>query len=264
MDMDSTGNLLVGYYDTNKAKVTRNDNTDGTWNTTSGYPMELSGSSEDSINHYVKVVAMTSGKWLGMYCGVTGGHVYGRYWNGSTLASREQCTDVIASATSRFSACAYGDKVLLTWNGQPGNFSIYRRERSSGSWGTTTAIETMGSGDYNKLPACSVNKSNGDLYIFWQGYPTSQHLYYQKYTASTSTWESVTDAVTETTLANLYQIVPIQRAMNSCMLVFYLTGTTPFTIDNYYIASTTSEGGTPAVVHGGPSGGVASGAIMMI
>jgi hypothetical protein len=186
--------------------------------------------------------------------------VHGKLWDGSSLSAREQCSDVIASATSRWDARAVGDVVFLAWNGQPGNFSLYRRVRSAaGTWGTTATMATMGGSDYDKVPAMSVNKDTGDVFVAWQGYPTSTHVYYQKYTALTSSWGSTVDAATETALPNTYQIVGLNRAMSDSVLFFYLSGSSPYALDNIRIESLTASAGGV-----GPSGGVACGGIMII
>lgn len=259
VDITDTGNLLIGYYDTNKAKVSRNSNTDGTWSTTSGYPMELSGSGEDSISHYVKVLDLGGGTWLGLYCGVTGGHIYGRYWNGSNLAAREQCTDVIASAQPRWDARAVGSTVYLAWNGQPSMFNLYRRVRSSGSWGTTVTMVTMGGSDYDKIPAVSVNKDTGDVFVAWQGFSDALHIYYQKYAAATSSWGSIIDAASRSALPNKYSTCGLNRAQSDSVLFFFLSGSSPYALDNIRIESLTASAGGA-----GPSGGVAVGGIMII
>lgn len=259
MDIMEDGSILIGYYDTNKAKVTRLTNTNGSWSVASGYPMTVSDSGEDSVNHYVKVLALTGSKWYVLYCGVTGGHIYGKLWNGSSLSSREQCTDVIASATPRWDARAVGDNVFLAWNGQLSMFNLYRRVRSSGTWGTTATMATMGGSDYDKVPAVSVNKDTGDVFVAWQGYSNAVHVYYQKYTALTSSWGSTVDAVTESALPNKYQIVGLNRAQNDSVLFFYLSGSSPYTLDNIHIESLTASAGGV-----GPSGGVAYGGIMII
>lgn len=194
-----------------------------------------------------------------MYCGVTAGHIYARYWNGSSLAAREQCTDVIASAQPRWDARAYGSTVYLAWNGQPSMFNLYRRVRTAGSWGTTAIIATMGGSDYDVVPAVCVNKDLGDVYIAWQGYSSATHVYYVKYTALTSSWGSIVDAVTETALPNKYQLVGLNRAQNNSVIFHYLSGSSPYTLDNIRIESLTASAGGV-----GPSGGVACGGIMII
>jgi len=249
IDITDEGYVLVAYYADNGAYVSKNANKDGTWSTASGYPKRLDDA--DSVNHMVKVLDMGSGNWYGMYCGVTGGHIYGRYWNGSTLATKEQCTDVITSAVHRWDARAVGSTIFLAWNGQSGNFYLYRRVRSGGSWGTTATIWTGGGSDYDKVPAVSVNKDLGDVYVAWQNYPSSAHVYYQKYTGATSSWGSTVDAVTESALPNPYQIVGISRAMNNSLVFAYLSGSSPYTLDILRFESlTSSSGGT------GPSGGM--------
>ncbi|NLT36761.1 MAG: hypothetical protein GXX95_01185 [Methanomassiliicoccus sp.] len=248
MDIDPDGAILIGYYADNKARVTKLTYDGSSWSVAFGYPMTVSDSGEDSVNMYVKVLALTSGKWMCLYCGVTGGHIYEKIWNGSALGSRVQASSIICSATPRWDARAYGDKVVLAWNAQDILFNIYRREFDGSSWGT--AVEIEHNCDYDDVPAVSVNKDSGDFFIAWQDFPTTSHVYYQKYTALTDTWGSVVDAATESSLPNNYQMMGINQAVNDSVLFFYQIGSTPYAIDNIRIESLTASAGGA-----GPSGG---------
>lgn len=257
IDMMDDGSILIGYYDTNKAKVTRLVNTNGSWSVVSGYPMTVSDSGEDSVNHMVKVLALSGEKWMVLYCGVTGGHIYSKVWNGSSLGARVQASSIICSATQRFDARAFGDRVVLAWNAQDNLFNIYRREFDGSAWGT--AVEIQDNCGYDDVPAVSVNKDTGDLFIAWQSFPSSTHVYSVKYTALTSSWGSVVDAATESSLPNNYQTVGLDRAQNDSVLFFYLSGGSPYTLDNIRIESLTASAGGV-----GPGGGIACGGILII
>ncbi|MBI0582454.1 MAG: hypothetical protein JET69_05500, partial [Methanomassiliicoccales archaeon] len=258
IDLMDDGSILIGYYDTNKAKVTRLVNTNGSWSVVSGYPMTVSDSDQDSINTMVKAVALTGNKWMALYCTVTGGHIFSKVWNGSSLSSRVQASSIICSATQRFDARAFGDVVHLAWNAQDILFNIYRRTWDGSSWGT--AVELQDNCGYDDVPAVSVNKDTGDAFIAWQSFPSSTHVYYVKFTALTSSWGSVVDAVTESSLPNNYQIVGLNRAQNDSVLFFYLSGSSPFQLDNIRIESLTASGGGGV----GPSGGIACGGLLII
>jgi hypothetical protein len=76
-------------------------------------------------------------------------------------------------------------------------------------------------------PVISINPSTNDLYVFWAGYPTASHIYYRKYTTSTSTWETAVDWIDESAeaLTANDRLTCFYQAYSSKIGLLYMTKT---------------------------------------
>ncbi len=89
------------------------------------------------------------------------------------------------------SAVPLGGKIYLTYlqTDTSGLYSIIYKSYSGTSWSSPTIVESGIT--YPVHPVISINNATKDLYIFWPGYPQLNHVYYDFYNASSSTWSPV-------------------------------------------------------------------------
>jgi hypothetical protein len=123
------------------------------------------------------------------------------------------------------SAVAQGDDVHLAFLKSSGYDIIYvKYTYSTNSFGTETTL--VAGATSTSGPVISINPSTNDLYVFWAGYPTSNHIYYRKYTASTATWETTVDWIAETeTLTGNDRLTCFYQAFGNYIGLAYMTKT---------------------------------------
>jgi len=201
VSVDSNGYVWIGYLDydglTNYYPyVIRSGNNDGTWGTTpSGFPYQLSTTS--SNYWHASVIPLTSGKMLVVYA-YGGSTVYVRSWNGSAWNTEVATTSTIENSISgSFSVVAQGDDAHLVFLKNSGYDILYTKYTyASNSLEAETTLQA--GAPIGTSPLISINSTTNDLYVFWAGSPTANHIYYKKYTASTGTWENPVDWIAET------------------------------------------------------------------
>jgi hypothetical protein len=226
---DSNGYVWIGYQDSYSSiypYVIKSGNNDGTWGTTpSGFPYLLSTTDSD---WYVSVIPLTAGKMAVVFSS-SPDVVYVKAWTGSSWLS----TVSISTQTYHYhSAAAVGDVVHIVFTKFPSPYDIcyVKYSYSSNSFSAITTIQASGTNP----PVIGVDAS-GDLYVFWAGYPTANHIYYRKYTASTNTWESVVDWVAETSLTNNL-LTCFYQVYGSRIGVLYLVGSSsPYSVKFAYL-----------------------------
>jgi hypothetical protein len=224
VSVDSNGYVWIGYreYDgTNYYPyVIKSGNNDGTWGTTpSGFPYKFSTFSSSSW--YVSIIPLTSGKMLAVYV-YNSATVIVKCWSGSAWGTEVATTSAIYYSRS-YSAVAQGDDVHLVFLKSTGYDILYTKYAySSNSFGTETTLQTVAVS--SPAPVISINPLTNDLYVFWAGYPTGNHIYYKKYTASSGTWENTVDWIAETeTLTDNNRLTCFYQAYGSKIGLLYMT-----------------------------------------
>jgi hypothetical protein len=204
VSVDSNGYVWIGYMDIDSGNyahpyVIKSGNKDGTWGTTpTGFPYLLSSTSWTMAT--VSVIPLTSGKMLALYIVTSGSAPYGgiraRRWDGSAWGT-EVTTTSAAYKMAYYSAVAQGDDVHLVFLKNTGYDIIYTKySYASNSFSAETTLQVGATS--SSAPVISINPSTNDLCVFWAGYPTSNHIYYRKYTVSTGQWETAVDWIAET------------------------------------------------------------------
>jgi hypothetical protein len=184
--VDSNGYPWIGYLTQNSSLsesrlyITKSDTKNGTWTTTSGFPLLL------SLNTYayVSVLPLTNLKVYVIY--VTDGQtVKGRLWNGSAWETEETVsTSTIARAL--FCAISHGDSIHLAFT-KSSTFDLIHIKYTYGTgWGSEATIQAS-TQDYTS-PALCRDILTGDIFCFWIGSPTANHIYYKKY--SNNLWDA--------------------------------------------------------------------------
>jgi len=86
-----------------------------------------------------------------------------------------------------------------------------KRTGSSSTWSAETIIQSAVT--TTSAPALELDQT-GDLYVFWIGSPTANHIYYKKYDAAARTWDAnPTDWITAAAVKS-----------NDRIMGFYLAG----------------------------------------
>lgn len=174
--------------------MTRNGNKaadSDAWSTASGYPKQCS--STDASGLYPNVVALAGGKWYCAWATASGGTIYGRLWDGSSLSSIETISDTAPADAFGFSLNAWGDEVICAWEGQSTYYYTKVRRRMSGSWISTVNVGGgSGIGADNVMPSVTVNQDSGDIFV-WFKHTTNYHLYYAKYDRNLGAWDAAVD-----------------------------------------------------------------------
>jgi hypothetical protein len=188
---------LTAPVDTYYPYVTESNNNNGTWSTASGFPYQLSGTSNSSWA--VSPIPLTSGKMLAIYA-YNGTTVKAQKYDGSSWGSEANTTSAIGN-NYYFSAAAQGDNVHLVFLKTSTYDIIYTDYTySSNSFGTETTVQS--SATSTTAPVLSIDTATNDLYCFWAGSPTANHIYYKKYNATTATWDTnPTDWINESSPA---------------------------------------------------------------
>jgi hypothetical protein len=206
--------------------VTKSSRNDGIWATASGFPYQPSSTS----NFWgVSITPLTAGKMYMVYAllGVAG---CGRLWNGTAWGSEEAISSSAFRSGYYFSAVAYGDDVHLAFL-KSGTYNIIYRKRTYGvGWGTEATVQSATTS--TSAPVLSVNSANGNIYCFWAGSPTANHIYYKRCIGGT--WDTTpADWINESLqiLTDNDRLTCFYQVQNNTIGLAYVTKTTaPYNI----------------------------------
>ena len=239
--VDSNGYPWIGYRlysgTTYYPYVTKSFTNDGTWSTASGFPKQLSLTS--SSDWSVGVVPLTSGKMYVIYT-YSNNYVHGRLWTGSSWESEETISTHVVYAGPYFSVVANGDDVhyvYMWYGGAPAKYKgVYRKRTYGSGWGSETELF---SSSILVVPVLSIDLSTGNLYSFWQSYPSLHHIYYKK--CVSGTWDaSPVDWIDETSEqfpAPYSKVTSFYKNYGGYIGVTYTTKTTsPYNVKFAYLS----------------------------
>jgi hypothetical protein len=165
--------IIYNYYDgTNRfCYVTKNNNTDGTWTTASGYPLGL----KTDVNWDARnsIVPLTGGKMYGTSV-VSSAIPYGFLYDGSSWSGQEQISATVVGASQgpNVSLISVGDDVFFL-SPETGT-SLYKRTYGTGWGGAETVLASARGCCLTSDPGA------GTLYIVYQATPTATSLYFRK------------------------------------------------------------------------------------
>jgi len=186
---DSTGHAWVTWAETGlKPYASKNDNTDGTWSDATNFPHEISS----STRQYTAPIPLLDGKVyvVTIYHSAPNKGLYGYLYDASW--GSEETIDTGEPGTGKtWSAVAIGDVVHFAYrdtDGSPDDV-IHCIRSTAGAWSQATVF----SADDDIYP--QLTNVGGVLYMFWDSYPATNHVYFRKYDG---TWDSTdTDQWTE-------------------------------------------------------------------
>ena len=231
--------------------VVKSSLNNGTWSTASGFPYRLS--TIGSSGWCTSVVPLTSGKMLAIYA-YSYTTVKARAWTGTAWGTEVATTSSIRYG-HYYSAVAQGDDVHLAFLKDAGYDILYvKYSYASNSFGTETTLQAGATS--SSAPVLSINVATNDLYVFWAGYPTANHVYYRKYTASTGTWETAVDWIDETAeaLTGNEKLTCFYQAGGSVIGLLYMTKTaSPYNVKFAFLwrnrAPAVGDVKAPAIVY---------------
>jgi len=242
VSVDTNGYVWIGYCDyTGSAYVPyviKSSTTDGTWTTASGFPYQLSTSSD---YWRVSPIPITNGKMVVIYAGqyIT---VRARRWDGSSWGAERQTASAIYFELY-YSAVAQGDDVHLVFLKDVTYDIVYvKYSYASDSFGSEKTI-IAGATDYSS-PVLSLT-NNGVLYCFWAtkttGTPsgaTANHIYYQTSSDGGSTWSNPVDWIDESSevLSSANRLTCFYKQYGDYIGLLYMTKTSsPYNMKFAYI-----------------------------
>lgn len=152
--------------------VTKSSTNNGTWTTTSGYPLKLNNAS----GYWTPIVIpLTNNKMYIVYNNGSG--IFGKLYNGVSWGTQETITLDSTSDVWPISAVAEGDNVHLVYLQQTTfNIKYIKRTYSSSSWGNNTIVQ-YSTTDLS-CPVLTINSST--LFVFWAGSPNANHIYFKE------------------------------------------------------------------------------------
>jgi PKD repeat protein len=190
--LDSYGNVLVAVNEASQPKVYKNANTNGTWATASGYPMNLG--STTASTWWPQVVPLASGKWYAIGVQANGSKAQGFYYDGSSVNTEANISAQNAYGANQWSARSYNGEVHFAYSG---NTHVYYRKRASNGTWDASEESIWDAAEAHCSPAVSIDETNGDVYLFWAGYaaPNANKIFYKQ--KDGATWQATQTETTE-------------------------------------------------------------------
>jgi hypothetical protein len=191
-------------------------------------------------------VPLTGGKMLVIY-GCGGTREWSQYWDGSSWSS-EVSTGANTAGVYLVSATAIGDTVHLVYC-ETTTYDIEHRKWDPVNGWQAVATIISGTGGA-RTPVITADPDKNELYCFWTGYPTANHVYYAKYSAGA--WSPPTDWLDESTEALTSNYVPTSffQVYESTVGLLYETKTTsPYNVKFAFVTI-----GVPRYIGDGLSG----------
>ena len=184
-------------------KVYRNENRDGTWATSGGFPETLHTS--DSTGWHVDVVPLTGDKIVALYAR-SGTALYAKRWTGDpggSWGAQKSWSIAIGTQNYEFDAVGIEDNAYIVAAEQDaGSFDFYFNiyEYNTNSYiGELMLYENAAA---NSCMHIAKNPDN-DVYVFWANEPGSKKIYYTKRDYLLGTWGEQTQILDETPLDGL-------------------------------------------------------------
>ena len=238
VSVDSSGYVWIGYRDTtgilHYSYIIKSGNNDGTWGTTpAGFPHLLSAVVQSSWR--VFPVPLTANKMLVIYAR-NAAPVNAKRWDGSSWGTERTTTSSIRYGDS-YSAVAEADDVHLVFLKEATYDIIYAKYTyTDDAWGTEVTVQAGTTS--SSAPVLSRNTANNNLYCFWVGSPTANHVYYKKCVAGT--WDAdPTDWIDESTdlLTGNNKLTCFYQDYGNYISLVYMTKTSvPYNVRHEYLS----------------------------
>jgi len=209
--VDSQGYPYIGFgLGTSYPYLTKSSFNDGTWSTASGFPKQLSTTSDSQRLNVVTVLPLNSSKIYAVYTNANLSTLRGRLWNGTDLLAEKEISSFSLNSPHAYSAIAKEDNVHLVFL----NKTTYQILYVNGTYNSTWQNYTFGQpkvvvqGNSTSFPILS--SSDAYLYAFWAGTPQINHIYYKRYSngkwdSSSTDWKTETALTSNDTLSGFYE-----------------------------------------------------------
>jgi hypothetical protein len=202
--------------------VTKSNTNDGTWTTQSGFPYQLS----IYANGAGPLVPLTNQRVYALYQKAANAQVYGQLWTGSWGSEETVSTSNCINSDEAFyiSAVNEGDHVHLVFLKVSTYNIIYLKRTYGTGWGSEVIVRSATTATTGMNLA--IDTATNNLFCFWAGSPTADHIYYKKCIAGT--WDTdPTDWINESTdhLTTNYDLVCFYKDYASKIGLEYMTKT---------------------------------------
>lgn len=215
--------------------IFKNANNDGTWSTASGFPYTL----ESGVNRPPKVIPLTNQKIVVFWMSGTSNVLRAKLWSGSSWEATENATSSNLQSASSFSPVNEGDDIHLVFLKQTTYDVVYQKRTYGSGWGSEETIQS--STISSSFPQLAKNPVNNDLYCFWAGFPTADHIYYKK--RSGTTWNvDPTDWIDESTEHLTFNnfLISYYQSYTAKIAVIYVRKTgSPYDVRHHYLPMVT-------------------------
>lgn len=204
--VDTTGHAHVSYrrtYGSDAAPwVIKNNNTDGTWSTAAGYPLQLHVALE-GCGWGTSMVTLTGNKMYILYWGPSANanySIFGKLYDGSSYGPEELLGEDLTSDSTCLTCSASVDDVLVAWAMKTTRNLVFKRRIYGSGWQSATTI--YANTQANVTPYI-IPVSNGDLCVLWgsstSANPEQDKIVYSLSTDLGITWNPHVILVDETT-----------------------------------------------------------------
>lgn len=224
--VDDGGHAWVTYESNDgKVYVARNDNVDGTWSTSAGFPYNPNS---DTAYGYSTVVPLTTEKVYIIYVKNVAALVKGRLYDAGWGSEESVTASSIEDNTYCFSALAIDDDVYMAYLTDT-DYKIKAKKRTYGAtpaWGAETEIRDTNSAI--NAPTLSYDSNTGDIYCFYLCDPTDDHVFYRRYTGGS--WEAEVDWNTEVDITSRAYLGSAYSADTYLGVVWLTSNGSPYNI----------------------------------
>jgi hypothetical protein len=246
---DSLNEPWVGYYlnyasnSSRYAYVVMCTNTDGSWSAAcvpSAFPVRLTAVTSGSSRFVATPVPLTAGRMIIEY--VSGSDMKFRdriyYASNRSLGPEEVPNGMTLGSVYGYSSVAKGDDVYTAINVATSyDLVVYKRTYVTGRWAPVVVIQPSTASTTDAV--ISIDGTTGNLYVFWAGSPTANHVYYRKFQASNATWLSRLDWITDSSLNSNDKLTSFYQASNNFIGIAYIDNTSsPYAIRFIYLSTT--------------------------
>ena len=239
----------------------------GVWTTASAYPKQLSTS---GAFPYGTILPLANGQMYAVWCiQDVAGPLHGSLYSGGVWGSTETVTSSNYAVLGTYelipwSACSVGNNVYVVYINSANALRFAERIYGTGWAAETTLAAGLTTPTFPSITGCS-----GNLYVFYDGNPTVNTLYYMDYNGVSwgvpVAWTTENLYPEETTVAGYYSsmISSFLDSSNGYIGLISVTGSSsPYTVDfnlldtNYTIAassdadSVVSPSGSVSVING--------------
>lgn len=184
------------------AYACRNDNTDGTWSTTAGWPKQLG--TTVSGNTYTSCIPMASQRIMFIWTYTTNTQLKSRVWHDSiSYMDAEKTTVAYHRTYIGWSALAEGDDdVYVAMSEKTSNdleFNCF--DYSDNAWESRAQIYSAALS--TTVPSISY-ADNTDIWCFYYGKPDDDHIYYKTYNIAGDAWSGATQIIADEVATSHY------------------------------------------------------------
>jgi hypothetical protein len=192
ISVDTSGYAWIGLNrrDTQYPMVTKNANNDGTWSTDSGFPYVL----KTTADYWSVIPVPLTGAKVYVVYGEQTHLIYGKLYNAG-WGSEEQASTSTVPNLAYVSVVNDQDDVQLVFLNTGLSIIHIKRTYTTSVWSSEQTVQA--SVTSSSAPVLSISSATGNLYCYWAGSPTANHIYYKLCTSGV--WDvDPTDWITET------------------------------------------------------------------